>query len=636
MKKIQKYIGAAMLGTAVLAIPSCTDVVDDHYHPNGEVGTSATESLWEIISAHPEMSRFKQIAEKSTFYRDETHPQANYTFKDMLDGSMLITAWVPTNDAFTEEEFQKWMELAETNGYTVQQQLMGNSISLWRQVATGGGMDTLTMLNGKKMVFDKNAFTMQGLALDSAYLNTPASNGTLHTLSKVLPFRYNLYEYVKDASNAAENSLNIFHEYLVANDTTYFDENGSIEGNPDSYGNPTYVDSVYITSNMMFFGNKRFPTDNNTDQYLTYDESIGANIVAEDSTFIMIMPTDKAWEEARQKLEPYYNYAPMYVDKEKQDQNTNNVYRTVSNPDSLKNKSLNMDIASPLCFNLHYQPNAAGNIGRWQLNDFMAEKGRSAEYFLNTYGDTLRTDADWDKTSLLDGKVIEASNGVAIVADEWNIPAKLYKPDLYVEVDYRSFFNTSTAQGYSESRSFSNALAESWIDSVGRVSENNFYWLYPASATGNPRFDFKLVGTDGENRESEVMSGKYDIYVVMVPNFYMTSSDSIVLDVASGNAAVVNGDTIPVKHKIRATISYCNGAANGRDATKQSETIDYDGTKVDTLLLFKDFEFPYTYKNMRQCYPTLQLTTNTTSTDRRNGYTNAICIDRFILRSKED
>lgn len=634
MKKIQKNIGAALLGTVIMAVPGCTDVVDDHYHP-GEGNTSATESLWDIISANPEMSRFKQIAEKATFYRDETHPQANYTFKDMLDGSMLITAWVPTNDAFTEEEFEKWMALTETNGYTVQQQLLGNSISLWRQVATGGGLDTLTMLNGKKMVFDKNAFTMQGLLLDSVYMNTPASNGTLHAVQQALPFRYNLYEYVKDANNAAANDLNTFHDFLVANDTTYFDENSSIEGNPDINGNPTYVDSVYITTNTMFMMNKRFPTENNTDQYLTFDESFGANIIGEDSTFIMLLPTDKAWEDAKQMLEPYYNYATTYLDKEKQNQGTNNISRTVANPDSLKEKSIAMDIVSPLCFNLHFQPNAGGEIGRWKLDDFLAQKGESAAYFLNTFGDTLRTDANWDKSSILDGKQVEVSNGVGIVADKWNFPTKLYKPDLYVEVDYRSFFNASNQVGSSQSISFSNTIAESWIDSVGRVSKNNFYYLSPASATGNPRFDFKLVGTDGENRESEVMSGKYDIYVVMVPNFYMNSSDSIVLDVSSGNAQVVNGDTIPAKHKIRATISYCNGATNAREATLQSETIDYDGTKVDTLLLFKDFEFPYSYKNLRHSYPTLQLTTNTNSTDRRNGYTNFICIDRFILRSKD-
>ena len=252
----------------------------------------------------------------------------------------------------------------------------------------------------------------------------------------------------------------------------------------------------------------------------------------------------------------------------------------------------------------------------------MAEKGQSAEYFLNTFGDTLRSDANWDKSSLLEGKQIDVSNGVAIIKDEWDFPLKLYQPDLYVEVGYRSFFNTGKATGNFQAVPFSNAAAEAWIDSVGRVSEDNFYYIWPNSASGNPKFDFKLVGTHGENSESDVMSGKYDIYVVMVPDFYITSSDTIV------------GDT--VKHKIVATLNYTNGNPNGNDASLSTDVIEYLGEKVDTILLFENFEFPYSYKNMRQCYPTLSLTTKTTSKERREGYSNSFCIDRFILRSKED
>ena len=68
----------------------------------------------------------------------------------------------------------------------------------------------------------------------------------------------------------------------------------------------------------------------------------------------------------------------------------------------------------------------------------------------------------------------------------------------------------------------------------------------------------------------------------------------------------------------------------------KSDLDEYTGEKVDTLLLFKDFEFPYSYKNLRFSYPSIQITTDHKSADLRNEYTNYICIDRFILRSKED
>ena len=631
MKRMKKYIGAVVVGSAMLAIPSCSDTWDDHYVAGEGSTSAATETLWDIISSssRPELKRFKEIAEKTTFYRDETHPQKNYTFKDMLQGSMQITVWVPENDAFTDAEYQDWLTMAETKGYTVQQQLLGNSIALWHQVATGGGIDTLTMLNGKKMVFDKKKFTIQDIALNDK--NIAASNGTLHTVSTLLPFKYNLYEYLKDEDNATSNNMTRFHDFIVSNDTNYFDKDRSVEGTPDAYGEPTYVDSAYTATNMLFFGTHRFPSNTNTDQYLTYDESFGANIIAEDSTFIMVFPTDNALAKATAKLAGYYKYATKYEDKKKGDEGSTAYLpkedKTYIDADSLQEKSLNMDFYSPLCFNLHMQPNAGGEIGRWKLDDFLAETGQSAEYFLNTFGDTIRTDEKWDKTSLLQGTQVPLSNGVAILADEWNVPAKLYKPDINVEIDYRSLYRASKMADndtYYSSVSFSNAAASAWIDSVGRISKSNFYYVYPASPPTNPEIEFKLLGTSGdsENQESEVMSGKYDIYVVMVPNFYMSSGDSIV------------GDT--VKHKIRAQISYCNGATSGKDKLSEWSTLlDYNGEKVQELLLFEDFEFPYSYKNLRFSYPTIKISTKTTTSERRNGYSNAFCIDRIILRSKD-
>ncbi len=616
MRRKYNYIGAVLCGAVALALPSCTDTWNDHY--DNPESTAATQSLWELISENSNLSNFAEIAEKVHYYRDQTHPQADYTYKDMLDGTQLLTVWVPENDALTASEWQRWNDLADSNPYTVQQQFLANSISLWRQVATAGGVDTLTMLNGKKQVFDKGNFTMAGYPLIEK--NVAASNGTLHTVGTPVPFNYNIYEFLKDDANASDNNIMTFHDLIVDSDTTYFSEDNSIEGAPDANGNPTYVDSVYFTTNTMFTATKQFPSNSNTDQYLTYDESFGANIESEDSTFIMLLPTDNAWEQAYQMLEPYYNYASIYVDNEKANSGTSGVYREVSDVDSLKEKCINMDILSPLCFNLNLQPDGAGNIGRWQIEDFMQNYSR-AQYLVNTFGDTLRTDDAWAKESVFAGTPIVMSNGYGIVSDTWNIPSKVYCPDLTIEVGTASFFNFSNKSGTATPYSFSNSVAEAWVDTVGRVSYDNFYGFSPDSPTGNPTIDFKLIGTDGENAESEVMSGKYDIYVVMVPAFYVTSTDTI------------EGDTI--KNKIRATISYCNGAANGRDASVQTDQIDYNGEKVDTLLLFEDFEFPYSYKNMRQCYPTLSLTTRTSSTDRKEGYSNTIYVDRIILKRKD-
>lgn len=652
MKYLSKYIGAVLMGGAMLTIPGCSDTWDDHYNAAEEGSSAATETLWEIISNNPNLSRFKEIAEKSTYYRDEKHPQEGYTFKDMLQNASLMTVWAPENEAFSDEEYEQWLKLAETNGYTVQQQLLGNSMALWRRIATGGGIDTVTMLNSKKLAFDKEKFTMNNILLDEK--NVAAANGTLHTVKEVLPFKFNFYEYLKDETNAEENHLMKFHYLIVSNDTTYFSKDASIEGTPDANGNPTYVDSVYYTSNKLFFGAHRIPTEipNAIDSVMTYDESFGEHIDWEDSVYVMILPTDEAWKATTNKLEKYYNYANVYLNKNDEDMGKSNQKLTLSADtiDKFRTKNINMDIISPLVFNLHEQPNAGGEKGRWQLDDFVKEKGASAEYFLNTFGDTLRTDANWDKTSLFNGKQVEMSNGVGFLSDEWNFPAKLYKPDLFIEVSTRSLFNIDKMNVRPEFITFPNSEAGKWVDELGKVSYDNFYYWFDTNDK-KPSVDFALVGTDGENRDSEVMSGTYEVQVVMVPDFYVYNVKSDTIAPAIGlSHKVVNGDTIPVKHKLQFTLTYCNNAASGREANVKSEVIDWDGQKVDTLTIrfpkldgsdkgsyFSDVEFPYSYKNLRFCYPILSITSTASKSEiDRSGYSHNFCIDRIILRSKED
>ncbi|MDE5787015.1 MAG: hypothetical protein K2H79_00500, partial [Bacteroidaceae bacterium] len=388
------------------------------------------------------------------------------------------------------------------------------------------------------------------------------------------------------------------------------------------------------------------------DSVMTYDESFGEHIDWEDSVYVMVLPTDEAWEATTKKLEKYYNYANVYLNKNDENMGKSNqkLFLSADTIDKFRTKNIDMDIISPLVFNLHEQPNAGGEKGRWQLEDFVKEKGASAEYFLNTFGDTLRTDANWDKTSLFNGKQVELSNGVGFLSNEWNFPTKLYKPDLFIEVGPRSFFNYDKMNVSPEFITFPNSEAGEWVNELGKVSYDNFYYWFDSNDK-KPIVDFTLEGTDGENHDSEVMSGKYEIQVVMVPDFYVYNVKADTIAAAIGlSHKVVNGDTIPVKHKLQFTLTYNNNVASGREASVKSEVIDWDGQKVDTLTIrfpkldgsnkgsyFNDVEFPYSYKNLRFCWPVLEVTSTASKTEvDRSGYTHNFCIDRIILRSKED
>ena len=70
--------------------------------------------------------------------------------------------------------------MAETDGYNLQNQFMANHIALWRHVLSGSEIDTVKVLNGKNLIFDKGNATFQNVEINQK--NIAAVNGTLHKL----------------------------------------------------------------------------------------------------------------------------------------------------------------------------------------------------------------------------------------------------------------------------------------------------------------------------------------------------------------------------------------------------------------------------------------------------------------------
>ena len=664
--RINRYIGAIALGTVLLGVPGCTDTWDDHYNVNESVA-GTTQTLWDVIN-NPEnkFSRFKDIVQHAKYYKDNTHAVPTYTYEDILKGGQVNTLWIPDDDALTEEEYQKWMQMlgesrAEGDGtndaYNVQQQLIGNHLALWRHNISEAGVDTVKMINGKNLIFDKGARTLDGIPLGE--YNIPAVNGVIHVLKGVVPFRYNFYEYLKYRDPQTD-----FGKYVVGKDTTYFSSNLSIEGLPDENGNPTYVDSVYYTTNRLFETTHYLPEEGR-EKWLMMEKGFGARINNEDSVFVMVMPTDAAWNAAYDKLLPSYQYAPKYEDKSKGDLSGTTTAIILDVPDTLQDMSIKMDLVAPLVFNIHKQPKVGGEM--WTLEKFKDAKGEGAEYLLNTYGDTLRTVGDWQPSDLFIGEPTEMSNGIAYEVDSWNFPSQFYTPDVEVEIEHTGmFYNTESSRykvGTAKRYTFSNDAFRDITDKYGRVSNNNFFHLEGTGPTAVPRVDIKLYGNSPNAYvpDAQVMSGKYDIQMVVVPHWYIdiasTSqiderfyaiTDTIVSEEDITDTTFVRStteiDTNYVKklasmnqYKIIATLSFNDGATNGKDKTQKltsTKGISYDGLKVDTLTLAEDFEFKYSYKNMRYSYPTIYIEGGTGSKDAKEGFVYDLVIDKFILKRK--
>ncbi len=644
-KPFNKLLGAMTLGALIMATPSCSDY-DDHYFPTeGDEEVTATQTLWEIISSDPNLTRFADILQHAQYYKDDTHPVANYTYADVLKSGQVSTVWAPENDYFTEAEYQKWLAMAQTSGYNLEQQLVRNHIALWRHNLSGTEIDTIKMFNSKNLIFDRVAGTLEGVKINRK--NIPALNGVLHTLNGKTPFEYNFYEYIKYSGE-----LPALNAFFIGKDTTYFDPNRSIEGLPDKNGNPTYVDSIYTTSNLLINSYSYLPRTNQ-EKYMSVLKGLGggSNIQQEDSMYIMILPTDAAWNEAYNRLKPLYNYAPSYENRTKGNVGTSEIMKDY-NVDSLMDQNISMDLTCPLLFNIHKQPKIGGyeNGIPWTLETFIETKGDTAEYFLNTYGDTIRSTSfwkdsihiynDWNKTELFNGECMKMSNGYAYKVDKWAFPMEYYMPPVIVEITAGAYYYQSSDKFYTgtgQTKSFSNSGFAEVADKYGKVSRNNFYLMKPKGTT-HPKGEIKLQGnirSEYMPTSSQVMSGKYDIYVVMVPYWYTTISEAGELDSCYFDSLYVDSVAGKNKNKFKVQLRYNNGAAS--DATNTAVEIDYDAKKVDTIKVFENFKFPYSYKDLRFCYPTMIIQGSATSANLRNGgYIRELCIDQVILRGKEE
>ncbi len=631
-----KYIGLLTIGAVIMAVPGCTDSWDDHYI-NESGNTAATQTLWEVISTNPNLTKFATIAKHAKYYKDDTHPVTTYTYADMLNSGMVNTVWAPEDSDFPDAEYQKWLQMCETNGYNVQQQFMGNHIALWRHAISDDKVDSVKMINGKNLIFDKKAMTMEGVAINSSKVNIPAVNGTLHIIKGTTPFRYNFYEYLKYSGE-----LNEMGAYVVSRDTTYFSEGASIEGIPDKDGRPTYVDSVYFTTSLLRNGNYLPNVD--ADKWLMAWKGFSDNFMGEDSTFVMLMLTDAAWNATIEKLKPHYQYASTYEDmnKQEQQQKASTVFFSDLNPDSLQDMSLKMDITTPGLFNIHKQPKIGGvQTGTpWTIEHFIQTKGQEAEYLLNTRNDTLRSTPIWNQTELFNGELKEMSNGYAYLVNQWAFPKEYYFPDVDVEVGGSYMFYNHGVNGFwrgtGQTVTFSNNTYSYIAEKYGRVSKNNYYRLAPEGSGVNLQGQLRLYGNFNEayTPNAQVMSGKYDIYMVMVPDWYYNISRSGQLDSVYYDSAYVDSIAQKSKYKMKLQVKYNNGGS--KDATSKQVTVEYDGMKVDTLLVMENFEFPYSYKNIRFSYPLLIIQQGVSTTDIRRNYTRFLNIDRVILRSKED
>jgi len=641
--KITRCIQAGILGVALTLLPSCAD---DHFdvQEGGGVGENATLTLWEQIKANPDLSNFAKIAEKTPAFKDEKHPIANYTFKDVLNSNQMLTVFAPTNDALTDEQTHYYDSLVQVRPYDVFLRLVGNHIARNRYVATGqnltSGPEKIIMVNNKKGYFDRLGYFDRTeeptTKTPLTATNIPATNGVLHKLGVVSPFAYNVYEYIR----ANDHLYRHLNEWLEQHDTLYFNSALSAEAgsNPET-GEPIYVDSVYTRYNSLY-ANQYSPRNV---EWVMPHKGVNANLEAEDSIWAMALPTDAAWEAAYQKMESWYNYANTYFDKNKEDALTkddNSAKRSMilTVTDSLKDVAFNMDMVSPLVFNVRTQKRIPEQPDFWTVETFLQHQ---IVKLFNTRSDTFTVDekATQDVKPIIfdEQEPVTVSNGIVFPVNNWNYIDTYGYTDVEVKVNPRSIFqnvryNLTTQEQKErtynsdyEQYSFNSETSALANDSaLGKISKNTFMTF--SRSTGTPSAEFVLRDNEADRQIRSNIP--YDIYVVMVPDFYRVNPDSIV--------AYTPGETPFKKNKLQVQVTYLSDDAKETTTGTADMRFEYSGEKVDTIYV-GSITFPYSYRNLEKSFPTMIIKSQTISSSQaKEGYQRTFSMDRIILKARKD
>lgn len=414
--KYTKCIGVLLI--LPLLFVSCTDVWNSHYDVDNQKQI-ADKTLWEEISARPELASFKECLE-------------SYGYDKVLDGDQMFTVFAPQGD----------IDIKNLSDEKVKEEFIKNHIARFSHSANSTTVDKeILMLNEKFVTFTKSgdSFVFGESLLGEK--NVLAKNGVLHVIGSQVPFFYNVWEYL-----TTDTAYSKVKDFLFSFNEMELDEEASVKG-PIVDGMQTYVDSVVVTYNELF-------------RKLGYLDD-------EDSTYTMILPTNKAWDAAYERIAPYYNY-----------------YKGKENRDSLQDLYTKMGIVGDLVFSHSMQEDMEDSL-------------------LSTTGNTFYQPFDYilsDYSSMDD--VSTCSNGGVFVVDSLrHAPWDSWHARLKVEGERTNGHEFTNCIAYRRTLKYTDSL-------YTKVSKGAYVEVVPKNTSVVPSLSFSVWNT---------LSASYEVKVVFLP-----------------------------------------------------------------------------------------------------------------------
>ena len=574
MKRYSIYNKVIGLALVALTFMACSDTWEDHFDKQSEGMNDA--SLWQAISQNSNLSNFAKVVQACGYDK-------------ALNSSQVFTVFAPTNDHFSAQEADELIaaynaEKGKVNedDNTIIKEFIQNHVAMYNHSISESSKDSLTMMNGKKTVLSTSLFGVNSILTTNQHYK----NGVLFTIDGKAQYFPTVFEYLrKDADLDSVRSF-FYNEHFYRKE---FMPERSVPGGLEN-GKTVYLDSVFVQQNDLF--NYSF---------------LDADLNTEDSTYWMVVPTNKEWKRLIEEYQPYFNYDDQ-----------------VRFRDSLTYTNPRLAIMLGTAFSRTLNTDA--HLTDSALSTLAVERYESRKY---TWGDNnlhyyqfggrsnVNTQKPFSSEGIFNGtENIECSNGQVMKSDNW----KINKLNTFYQWIIIEAEEQGSIQEVSKSEN-NNKELEPTISAVTRrvMNNNRFYgkiWddafveFEPIKATVNHSVLFNI-----KNVLSNI---GYDIYLVTAPALANDSNSTEV-------------QRLPTK--LKCSINYHNQQGESEKEVLQNG-ITTTSDEVNYLLLAEDYKFPCSSWGLTETDSQITLLVETAVSAREQSvkkYTRTMMIDCIML-----
>lgn len=552
--KPTRYMGIMMMAASMVAATSCSDF-DDYNDEPLDPSLSANKTLWENISANENLTDFAALVKKAGFAGELAQPNS-------------YTIWAPLNGTYDASA------LEQLDSATLLEQFVENHIAKYSHRISGNVDERIMALNEKSYDFKGNgSYTFGNVAVAEA--NLPSINGVMHTLQGEVAYHPNIYDYIFQAQGV-DSLANYFKNY----EHRYLDTENSVLG-PVVDGRQTYIDSVMVTSNDLFA-----------------QQQLNAQLSAEDSSYTMIFPTNKAWTDMYNKIRSSFNYINTTIYQNVAGSTSSSTYPTQTvtvNASYYADSIAKRFITRSIIFNNN------SRLNRWVENG-----GANTDTLASTRGIYLTNPSQ--VLAATDRE--EMSNGVVRVADSLAFhPWDVYSPSIICDEVGHVWPNSASADRVRvnlEDIDTSKVTLQPGQTSFSYISAK------APSARTKPQLDIMLPG---------MRSTTYEVYCIIVPP----------------NVDKTDTTTVVKPNQLDFEVSYCRANGTIMASQKLKQQVENDPTRVDTVYVGR-ITFPVCYYGLGSAVaPNIKIKTHfgVFSSAAMAKYTRDLNIGGIIMRPQE-